>query len=306
MDVATTITDFKRQLHARGYAPKTIEVYGWGLDRFRAFLEASHVGDLRSVTHRMIIDYQAAVKSGPLAVETKAILIRSVKRLFEHLASTHRLLIDPTTGIVETSRQRRKIGPVLTIEEMKRLLCMPNLSLRTGIRDRAIMEVLYSTAIRGNELITLQIDDADLRDKVLYIRKGKGRRQRVVPLGRPAANYLKAYLEKIRSHYAKKNRKERRLFLTVSGAPMTAGTIRAFLREYRKASGIKKPISPHTFRRSCATHMLQQGADVRYVQKLLGHKHLKTTQRYTRIAAVDVKKVHASTHPNTKGETHED
>ncbi len=306
MDVAVTITEYKNKLRALGYSPKTIEVYGWGLDRFRAYLVQLNSSDLRSVTNPMIVSYQASVQSEPLATETKALLIRSVKRLFGHLVSAHRLLIDPTTGIVESCGRGRKVGPVLSIEEIKQLLCRPNLSFKAGIRDRAIMEVLYSTGIRGNELVALQVYDADLRDKVLYIRKGKGRRQRVVPLGKKAVQYLKEYLEKIRSHYARKRRKERRLFLTVSGEAMNTNAVRTMLRGHRTAAGIKKPVSAHTFRRTCATHLLQQGADIRYVQKLLGHKYLKTTQRYTKVAAVDVKKVHESTHPNTQRKSDED
>ena len=298
MDVLVTITEYKQKLRALGYSTKTIDVYRWGLERFREYLLKAKISDLRSVTHRVILEYQAGVIAEPLATETKATLIRSVKRLFEHLVASHRLLIDPTAGIVETCRKGRKIGPVLSIAEIKQLFSQPNLSLKTGIRDRAIMEVLYSTGIRGHELISLQVYDADLQDKVLYIRKGKGRRQRVVPLGKSAAAYLKEYLEKIRARYARKSRKERCLFLTVTGTPMTTNAIRTMLRGHRMAAGITTSVSLHTFRRSCATHLLQQGADVRYVQKLLGHKYLKTTQRYTKIAAVDVKKIHNATHPN--------
>ena len=176
----------------------------------------------------------------------------------------------------------------------------PNLSLRTGIRDRAVMEVLYSTAIRLDELLHLEIYHADFKDKVLYIRKGKGAKQRVVPLGKTAAVWLREYLEKIRPHYAKKNPKERRLWLNHHGRVLTKESIRANLRTYRLSAGIKTPVSPHGFRRSCATHLLQQGVDIRYIQKLLGHRHLSTTQQYTKIMPVDVKKTHDKTHPGVK------
>ena len=206
-------------------------------------------------------------------------------------------MINPTEGIVETCRKHRKIGPVLTIEEVQKLLEQPNTSLKTGIRDRAIMEVLYATAIRLDELLSLEVYHADFKDKVLYIRKAKGHKQRVVPLGKTGALWLREYLEKIRPHYAKKNPRQRRLWLNHHGRPMNAGSIRAALRTYRRQAGIEKPVSPHTFRRTCATHLLQQGADIRYIQQLLGHKSLATTQGYTKVMPVEVKQTHNRTHP---------
>ncbi len=123
-------------------------------------------------------------------------------------------------------------------------------------------------------------------------------RQRVVPFGKNAAKYIKEYIEKVRPRQVSKNPKERKLFLTVSGLPITGNAIRSKMDIYRKQAGINKPIGQQIFRRTCATHMLQQGADIRYIQKLLGHKYLRTTQVYTKIMPVDVKKVHNKTHPN--------
>jgi site-specific recombinase XerD len=135
---------------------------------------------------------------------------------------------------------------------------------------------------------------------VLYIRKGKGKKQRVVPLGKNAVKFLKEHLEKIRPWYGRKNPKERKLFLNQSGLPMTPANIYVNFYKYRDGAGIKKPASPHTFRRSCATHLLQNGADIRYIQKLLGHRHLKTTQAYTRVMPVEVKQTHNRTHPGIR------
>lgn len=300
MDVLTTIAEYKQHLKAAGYAVATMDSYRKNLDQFRRHLDGLGVTDLRTVTHRMIFDYQAYVMAQPIAMESKALKLRPVKRLFEHLVKTHKLLINPAEGIVETCRKNRKIGPVMSVEEVKKLMKQPNLSLKTGIRDRAVMEVLYATAIRLDELLHLEIYHVDFKDKVLYIRKGKGARQRVVPLGKSAAAFLKEYLEKIRPHYAGKNPKERRLWLNHHGRVMTKESIRANLRTYRLSAGIKTPVSPHGFRRSCATHLLQQGVDIRYIQKLLGHRHLSTTQTYTKIMPVDVKKTHDKTHPGVK------
>lgn len=300
MDVVVTIIEFIHQLKARGYADNTITSYRMNIGHFKRYLIDLNITDLKEVTHQTIIDYQAKVMTEPIAMESKALKIRAVKRLFEYLTDTHRLLINPCEGIIETSRRNRSIQPVLTIEEMKQLLDQPNLSLKTGIRDRAVMEVFYSTGIRVNELLSLEVYHADLKEKVLYIRKGKGRKQRVVPLGKGALTYLKEYLHKIRPHHVRKRPKERALFLNHSGYPLSGGAISAFLRSYRISSGINKPVSPHTFRRTCATHLLQQGADIRYIQELLGHKRLTTTQKYTKVMPADVKTTHNTTHPNGK------
>jgi integrase/recombinase XerD len=241
--------------------------------------------------------YQEKVQAQPIAMETKALKIRPVKRLFEYLVERNLLLINPTEGMIETCRRNRKIGTVLTMEEMQSLLNQPNLSLKTHIRDRAILEVFYSTGIRLDELINLEVYHADLKDQVLYIRKAKGRKQRVVPLGKSASKILREYLEKIRPYYAKKNPKERRLFINHSGLAMTPEAIRQILRKHRIDAGIKKSVSPHTLRRTCATHLVQQGADIRYVQELLGHSHLSTTQIYSKVMPREVKGMHDTYHP---------
>ena len=297
MDVVVVIVEFKNHLKARGYAERTIGGYTKYLDQFKTYLKERNLTDLRKVTHQVILDYQEEVMSEPIAMESKALKIRPVKRLFEYLAESHKLLINPTEGIVEISRKNKKLGPVLSVNEVKRLLDQPNLSLRTHIRDRAIMEVLYSTGIRLDELLNLEVYHVDLHDYVLYIRKGKGKKQRVVPLGKNAVKYLKEYLEKIRPWWARKNPKERALFLKQTGLPMTPTSVRELLRKYRLEAGIKKSASPHTLRRTCATHLLQQGADIRYIQKLLGHKRLSTTQAYTKVMPIEVKETHNKTHP---------
>jgi site-specific recombinase XerD len=297
MNIQTTITEFKQHLKARNYAEKTIEGYGKGLEWFAAFLSEQGIDDLRKVSREVMATYQEKVQAQPIAMETKALKIRPIKRLFENLVERNLLLINPTEGMIETCRKNRKIGTVLTVEEIQLLLDQPNLSLKTDIRDRAILEVFYSTGIRLDELINLEVYHADLKDQVLYIRKAKGRKQRVVPLGKSACRILKEYLEKIRPYHAKKNPKERRLFINHSGLVMTPEAIRQILRKHRLDAGIRKSVSPHTLRRTCATHLIQQGADIRYVQELLGHSRLSTTHIYTKVMPKEVKEMHDTYHP---------
>jgi integrase/recombinase XerD len=300
MDINVTLMEFKNTLKAKGYAPATIESYLMNLGHFKRYLEQCRISDLKQCGQKIVLEYQAKVMTESIAMESKALKIRSMKRLFEWLVETNQLLLNPAEGLVETSRKNKKLGPVLGLDEMQKLLSQPNLSLRIEIRNKAVMEVLYATGIRLDELLSLEIYHVDLKEQVLYIRKGKGRKQRVVPLGKHAGQWLKEYLEKIRPHYAKKNPKERRLFLNNQGLAMTSGSIRQFLREYCKKAGFKKNVAPHTFRRTCATHLLQQGADIRYIQKLLGHKSLKTTQVYTRVKPMEVKETHEKTHPGIR------
>ncbi len=300
MDAIVTIAEFKLYLKARGYAETTIDSYRRGLAQFCLYLQTHDIHDLRRVSATDIEDYRLTLMSEPIAPESKALKIRPVKRLFEHLVTSHKLLINPCDGIVETCRKRRRLGTVLSLKDVGKLLDQPNLSLGVQLRDRSVMEVFYATAIRLNELVSLKIHDADLVEKTFFIRKAKGRAQRVVPMGKTAAGYLKAYLEKTRPHHAHKNPKARSLFLNVHGRPLTAGSVQGFIRKYGIAAGIEHNASPHTLRRSCATHMLAAGADIRYIQQLLGHRRLDTTQSYTRIMPADVKQAHVETHPNNK------
>ena len=172
---------------------------------------------------------------------------------------------------------------------MKKLFEQPNMSLNPGIRDRTIMEVLYATAMRIDELLTLEVHDVDLRDGVIFVRKAKGGRQRVVPLGKSAGAYLGEYLDKVRPRLGKKNPKARRLFQH-KGEPMTYGNVRQNLYQCARSANLGKPASPHVFRRSCATHMLKAGADIRHIQKILGHARLATTQQYCKVIPIDIKK----------------
>jgi integrase/recombinase XerD len=300
MDVVVIIAQFKETLAARGYSPATVTSYSQNIALFSRWLQAEGITDVKQVTVKVISDYQGHVLQKPVAQETKALYLRPVKRLFEYLVESNQLLINPAEGIVETHRKNRKLAPVLDQNQVKRLLAQPSLSTTTGIRDRAILEVLYATAIRRGELINLSVYDADLKDKVLYIRKAKGRVQRVVPLTKTAASYAGEYLTHIRPRWAKKAPKQRKLFLINTGQALNGNALQAMIRKYRLEAKINVPVSAHTLRRSCATHMLRSGADIRYVQALLGHRSLRTTQVYTRVAAGDIKQTHDNTHPGKR------
>jgi integrase/recombinase XerD len=297
MDVVVMIARFKEALAARGYSKATVASYSQNIALFSRWLQSEGITDFKQITADVIAGYQGHVLQKPVAEETKALCLRPVKRMFEYLVESNRLLINPAEGIKETNRKNRKLAPVLSEDQVRRLLAQPNLSTTCGLRDRAVLEVLYATAIRRGELLNLAVYDADLKDAVLYIRKAKGRVQRVAPLTKTAASYVNEYLTHIRPQWAKKAPKQRKLFLLNTGCGLNANALAAMIRKYRLCAKINMPVSAHTFRRTCATHMLRCGADIRYVQALLGHRSLRTTQVYTRVAAADIKQTHTKTHP---------
>lgn len=297
MEVAATIETFIATLKARGYAAATVESYTRNIGWFERYLEKIGLASLKQVTRTVIRDYQKQVMAQSIAAESKALKLRPVKRLFEHLTDTHRLLINPTEGLVEIRRSHRRIGAVLSVAEIKRLLAQADPRRPAGIRNRAIIQVLYATGIRSNELLSLSFYDVDLKANELHVRTGKGGKGRVVPLGRRAAGDLTPYLREVRPDHIRERPDQAALFVNQFGRRLSRVSVQGFLRTYRLAAGITKPVSPHTFRRTCATHLLQRGADIRHIQELLGHKHLSTTQAYTQVVPMEVKGTHKKTHP---------
>jgi integrase/recombinase XerD len=295
MDAVVTIRAFEDYLSSCGYAPRTVASYRENLTPFMDYLKQNRIIDLRKVTASVIEAYRRRVMTTHLAAESKALRLRPVKRLFEHLVATHRLLINPAEGVVETCRKHRRIGPVLNPQEIQALMAQPDLTRRVHLRNRAIMELMYATGMRIGELVHLNVNDADLGDRTVFIAKGKGRKQRVAPMGKNAARWLARYLDEVRPAWL--SGEPSRLFLNHHGRGLTGDSVRTFLRRYRLAAGIEKPVSPHTLRRTCATHLLAAGADIRFVQALLGHCRLATTQFYTRVLPVEIKATHDKTHP---------
>jgi site-specific recombinase XerD len=165
-----------------------------------------------------------------------------------------------------------------------------------------MMEVLYSTGIRIGELCHLTVHDVDLLNGYLRVNSGKGCKDRVLPLGKKARKYLSEYLRHVRGRLAAERRDERTLFVTAyrTKAALSDFGIRTIIKCYAKQAGIRKRVSPHVFRHTCATHMLEGGADISHVQRLLGHVLINTTQIYTRVAQPDVKKTHHKTHPRER------
>lgn len=291
------VTALLSTLRLKRYSPGTVDGYSDQLKRFGQWLNARRIHDLRTLTKAQLLDYQRHVKSEPITRETQALRIRAVKRLFEHLVDQGTLLLNPAEGLQEISRRQKLPRPVLSKREVDRLLNAPNVSLRIGIRDRALLEVLYATGVRVGELEKATIHHVDLAMQTLQVRHAKGGRPRVVPLGANATRWLKEYLTQVRPWLARGAPFERRLFVVIGGRVLAQTQIRNLLRQYASKAKLRKKVSPHLLRHTCATHMLAAGADIRAIQELLGHIRLQSTTTYTRVAPVDVKQAHQRFHP---------
>lgn len=292
------MTSLLAHLRLKRYSASTIDNYADHLKRFGEWLESERLYDLRALTREQIRAYELHVRGEPISRETQALRLRALKRLYNHLVEQGQLLLDPTEGIQEISRREALPKPVLTQAEIKKLLAAPNLSLSLGTRDRALIEVLYATGIRVGELTQVTIHHVDLTTQTLQVRHAKGGRPRTVPLGKQASRWLKEYLTQVRPRLARRRPFERTLFLVKGGRPLLQTQIRGLLQSYRKQAKIRKSVTPHVLRHTCATHLLQAGADIRAIQSLLGHICLNSTVTYTRVMPVEVKATHERYHPS--------
>lgn len=288
------ISRFLRYLEVeRNYSPHTIRSYAADLREFERYIEGIGIGSPLEADHLAVRGYLAKLQLEGRSRSTvlrKVSALRSFYRFLRRMGYTDR---DPTSS-VHTPSWRRKLPEFLTVEEVEKLLEAPDQSNPLEARDKAMLELMYSTGMRVGELVALDLEDVDLKNRLVRVR-GKGRRERIVPFGRVAEEALRLYLS-LRGRFLK-GREERALFLSERGRRMTERNFRERLALYARRAGITKKISPHTLRHSFATHMLEAGADLRVVQEFLGHANLATTQIYTHVTAERLKKVYEKAHP---------
>lgn len=290
---------FENHLQVLNRSPATIDIY---LLHTRLFLNAVGIKKVKQTTTFHIEQWIGGLlryrsyDGRPYSTSTICTKIRSVKRFFEFLEKENIIFIDPAESIKEP-KSNLKINTFLTEYEIKLILKQPDLRTAIGIRDRAILEVFYSTGIRSNEMKSLGMYDIDVHAKTLRVRKGKGLKDRVVPIGSHAIKYLKVYLSKVRPKLNIHNAAQTRLFLNMQGKPLTRQVIGIIVKTHSKSAGIYKKVTAHTLRHSFATLMVKNGADLVSVQKILGHENIRTTQLYIRSLIPDVKIIHKKTHP---------
>jgi integrase/recombinase XerD len=293
---------FKEHLKVLNRSPATVELYS---EQAKCFLDAEAC-DVKAVTRTKLETWIAGLydhrtKEGkPYAPGTISVKVRSIKRLFEYLEKANIVFINPAEFIQEPKKIRGIPKNILTPAEARQVLDQPNLGTLKGIRDRAILELFYSTGIRIEELCSLTIYDADLQGGMLRITKGKGKKDRVVPMGKHAVKFLREYIARVRPHFTKKNRTERRLFINNFGKPLSKQMAGISVRDYGKAAKVGKKVTAHIFRHTFASSLIKNGADLNAVQKMLGHAALKTTEIYLRTVGVDLKAAHKKSHPREK------
>jgi integrase/recombinase XerD len=288
-------------LGARGYAEPTIDARRRHLRRFLRWLEGHGVTQPGQVTlpvlerYRLHLHERRKRDGTPLGWGSQAQMLLAVKGLFKWLTLTRRIAANPAAEI-ELPRRRHHIPRgVLTAEEAETVLAQPDTTRGLGVRDRAILELLYSTGIRRAECCHLQLTDVELGRLVVLVREGKGGRDRMVPLGERAAEWLERWLT-LRGRYVVEP-EDGWLFLTKRGRPIRPKRLSSLVRGYVERAGLGKTGSCHLFRHTMATLMLEGGADIRHIQEILGHAELSTTAVYTRVSIHQLQEVHRRTHP---------
>lgn len=298
---------FLESLRVRSYAKGTLKNYDGALDVFFRFLSSTHgddlpLDDLREVSRDTVGAYRAWLLEQPYTKWTVCNRLQSVRRFFEHLESTDAVLLNPCDGLLLPKLEDRLPRAVLSKPEARRVLDAPDTQTFKGIRDKAMLELFYSTGIRLEEMTSLTVHDVDVRGGFVRIHKGKFARDRVVPMGNKACDYVREYLTKVRAVWSKQNRDERALWLSAIKPyrPLKSQVIQVMVRDYGKAAGIERRVTPHVWRHTCATHLVSSGANIAYVQRLLGHRSLETTQIYSRVAVGEVQQTHRKAHPRQK------
>ncbi len=280
----------------RGYARKTIEAYAADLNDFLSFLEEKGIADLSGLKTPYVLLYLAKLRQRGLSPETIARRLSALRGFFKFLALEHGLAENPL-ALIEGPKLSRRLPVVLTPEEVERLLQAPDPNHPIGLRDRAMLELLYASGLRVSELVGLKLFDLNL--EVGFVRvKGKGDKERLVPLGTFAQEMIKRYLKEARPRFLKRRPDEPQLFLNRRGRPLSRQRFWQIIKAYALKAGLDpRQITPHVLRHSFATHLLERGADLRTVQLMLGHANLATTQIYTHVQAETLRRVHERFHP---------
>jgi len=242
-----------------------------------------------------VTDYNRPAPS-PLSVKTLAAEASVLRSFFAWLAKRHLVLFNPAETLVLGDRTAPLPKTVLTESEVQALLAAPKLDA-VGVRDRAILETLYSTSLRRAELCGLDLYDLDAAGELVRVRQGKGRKDRYVPVGAHALAALRRYIHHARPGLAAAPKEPALFVAAFTGRRLNVKTLNLLVRKHGEAAGIAKRVTPHVLRHTCATHLLQGGADLRHVQAILGHASIATTQIYTRVAVEDLVAVHRRSHP---------
>lgn len=297
---------FLESLRVRGQSPATLKARSQSLSTFFLWMAGEGIEDVREITREHIRAYQLWMMNRPpgsgFTTHTVHMKLISLRRFFEHLEATDAVLINPCVGLILPKFEDRLPRGVLSQAEARRVLNAPDTQTKKGIRDKAILELFYSTGIRGEEMAALTLHDVDTKAGFVRVTKGKFAKDRVVPMGAKASDYVAEYLRKVRLPWSQHQKDERSLWLASiwPHGPLKKQAIAAMVRDYKLLAGVERPGRTHLWRHTCATHMVQGGANLAYVQRLLGHRSLDTTAIYTRVSAAEVADTIRRKHPRKR------
>jgi integrase/recombinase XerD len=294
---------FLLELRMRNCSQRTLESWEYRLRRFSHWCAERSIDSLSQMTpellaayRRWLFHYRNPRTHAPLRFATQAAYLVPLCRWFAWLAE-QRWTATNVAADLELPKEEKRLPPaVLTAAEVERALNATDVSSPVGLRDRAMLETLYSTAMRCSELVALEVYDVEPDRRIITIRQGKGRKDRVVPIGRRALSWLEKYLADVRPQLVEQS-SSAKLFVTSTGRPLGRTHLSAVVRRYIIAAGIEKPGSCHLLRHTAATLMMEAGADLRSLQLMLGHARLNTTQLYTHVSIQRLSEVHERTHP---------
>lgn len=278
-----------------GLSANTRQAYERDLRLFCKMLGFKNSDALVNVSREQITGYMTQLKEKGLAAATIARKLAAIKAFYRFMTAEGYMDANPAE-VVEAGTKGIKLPRVLSEDEVVRLLNQPDITTAEGFRDRTMLEVLYATGMRVSELINLTLERVDLNMKYI-IAFGKGSKERIVPLGSVAAEFLQQYLEKVRPKLTHEGRNTNIVFLAFGGHELTRQRFWQIIRAYGRKANINKALTPHILRHSFATHLLDNGADLRSVQELLGHSDISTTQIYTHLTNKRLRDIYAKAHP---------
>jgi integrase/recombinase XerD len=283
------------------YAAATVSARRIALRRFVTWCAERALADPREITRPILVRYQASLfyhrkaDGQSMTVGAQLGCLAPLKTFFQWLVREHHILYNPASELELPRQPKRLPRSLLSVADVEALLNEAEPANAQGLRDRALLELLYSTGLRRMELAGLAVYDIDLARRLVFVRAGKGQKDRVVPLGARACAWLDRYLIEARPQLAAGD--TRALFLTDYGEAVTPNQVSDKVKRYMAFAGIDKPGAAHLLRHACATHMLDNGADIRFIQELLGHALLSTTEIYTHVSIEKLQQIHAATHP---------
>ncbi|GIK53794.1 MAG: tyrosine recombinase XerD [Planctomycetota bacterium] len=297
---------FLKWMRVMNFSPGSIRVRTIQLRAFLSWCSENSYARPRQVTKRVLDRYQRFLTTAHSSMIAQRLTtsaqhgrLVAVRTFFKWLTRKRHVPHNPASEIDLPRLEKRLPQHVLTHTQVQTILALPDTQTTIGLRDRAMIETLYSTGMRRCEIIALRTDEVDFERGLLTVTQGKGKKDRVIPVGENALQWIKRYLDAVRPKLMRLRRSHReQLFLSKTGNALTPSGVSIMVREYLTQAGILSRGACHMFRHSMATGMLENGADIRFIQEMLGHADLKTTQIYTHVNPIKLKQVHAHTHPS--------